>query len=555
MKTLSNIFLTACALLLCACGDQAQHDPSAADNGPTDTYHSLQTSDNGRRMHIGVSQCSGGDWRNKMNDEMRREAIFHEDITFDFCCANDDVAKQRHDVDSLINAGADLLVIAPIDSVHGQQLVTDVLRRGIPVIVADRRLPGTDYTAFVGGDNYMAGYNAGEYLATMLPEGGQLLEIRGHDGSSPVTQRQQGFMDAIRQNPALQVVRTVDGWWLRDSAKVVMEDAIHAYPELRGVFCHNDYMAMGAFEMYHWVRQCQRDYGDTVPDWDPVFVGIDAVYGPNHGLAWVARGDLDASVLYPTGGDVIVQTAVRVLSGQPYERDIILPTFVVSQRNAALLNDMDQAVMHEVDKVNWLQQRQLTLLRQINVGHWLLGVSCLFILFIIIAMLQMRRHYLERRRAALLLVRANRQLRDAAQCQLEELRRQHAAPVTADGAPSAADPEPASTSRGANNTAPAIDPFIEQVYRQIDAHYHEQDFGVEFLSVLLNMSRSQLYRRVKTLTGMTPFDMIREKRQFEATQLLAQGVSIDEVARRVGYSSTVYFVKCFEEYKRLDNER
>ena len=259
---------------------------------------------------IGVSQCSGGDWREKMNDEMRREAIFHPGIQFEFCNADDDFQKQQRDVDSLIRAGVDLLVVAPIDSAHGRVLVNKAMGCGIPVIVADRRLQGSDYTAYVGGDNYAVGYNAGEYMASRVPMGGEVLEIRGHDGSSPVEMRHQGFVDALAKHPELRIVESVDGWWLRDSAKVRMEDAIHAHPEIRAVYCHNDYMAMGAIEMFRWVRQSQRDHGEDVPSWTPFFIGVDAVYGANHGLEWIARGDLDASVLYPTGGDVIVETAV-----------------------------------------------------------------------------------------------------------------------------------------------------------------------------------------------------------------------------------------------------
>lgn len=514
---------------------------------------------------IGVSQCSGGDWREKMNDEMRREAIFHPGISFDFCNAADDPLKQVRDVDSLLESGVDLLVVAPIDSAHGRALVNKAMGRGIPVIVADRRLQGSDYTAYVGGDNYAVGRNAAEYLASRLPKGGEVLEIRGHDGSSPVEMRHQGFADVLKKHPEFTIVESVDGWWLRDSAKVRMEDAIHAHPELCAVYCHNDYMAMGAIEMYRWVRQCQIDYGDKVPSWNPLFIGVDAVYGANHGLEWIARGDLDASVLYPTGGDVIVQTAVKILKGEPYERDNILKVSVVDRQGAALLNDMDLAVINEVGKVHWLQNRQISLLRRIDVEQWLLIVSGLFLVFITIAMIQMRRHYLERRRTALQLVRANRRLRDAAHLQLRELKvqqesnnksRQELGVRSEELGMGSKQSQPtegrqSADARSAQIDTCNIDPFMEQVYRLIDDNFADVDFGVEMLSVLLNMSRSQLYRRVKNLTGMTPFDMIRDKRFSVAEKLLGEGMSLDQTAQSVGFASTTYFVRCYEEYKQM----
>ena len=503
---------------------------------------------------IGVSQCSGGDWREKMNDEMRREAIFHPGIQFEFCNANDDFEKQKRDVDSLINAGVDLLVVAPIDSVHGRVLVNKAMGQGIPVIVADRRLQGSDYTAYVGGDNYAVGYNAGEYMATRLPQGGEVLEIRGHDGSSPVEMRHKGFVDALAQHPELRIVESVDGWWLRDSAKVRMEDAIHAHPEIRAVYCHNDYMAMGAIEMFRWVRQSQRDHGEIVPSWTPLFIGVDAVYGANHGLEWIARGDLDASVLYPTGGDVIVQTAVNILEGNPYERDHVLKTFVVDRQGATLLNDMDLAVIHEVGKVHWLQNREISLLRRLDVEQWLLFVSGAFILFIVGVMLHMRRRHLERRRTALHLVRANRQLRDAAQHQLAELRQRFdkRQETSATNQPAA---QQTSTMPQPDGETSVLNPFMEEVYRLIDVNYADPDFGVEMLSVLLNMSRSQLYRRIKNLTSMTPYDMIRDKRFSMAEELISQGISLEETAQKVGFSSAAYFIKCYEEYKEIAAEK
>lgn len=533
----SILFLSIVILMLASCDDEIQTDIN-------------------NKIRIGVSQCSGGDWREKMNDEMRREAIFHPGISFNFCNAGDDPQKQMLDVDSLLNAGVDLLVVAPIDSAHGRVLVNKAMGHGVPVIVADRRLQGSDYTAYVGGDNYEVGRNAAEYIVSRLPKGGEVLEIRGHDGSSPVEMRHQGFADVMKRHPEFRIVESVDGWWLRDSAKVRMEDAIHAHPELCAVYCHNDYMAMGAIEMFRWVRQSQRDHGDVVPSGIPLFIGVDAVYGANHGLEWIARGDLDASVLYPTGGDIIVQTAMKILNGQPYERDNSLKVSVVDHQGAALLNDMDLAVINEVGKVHWLQERQISLLRRIDVEQWLLIVSGLFLIFITIAMIQMRRHHLERRRTALHLVRVNRRLRDAAHIQLKELRIQQAS--NANPQPKtekSTDPIPKTQSQPAVPVQVEqtcnIDPFMEQVYRLIDDNYADADFGVEMLSVLLNMSRSQLYRRIKNLTGMTPFDMIRDKRFSVAEELLRQGMTLDHTAQNVGFASTTYFVRCYEEYKQM----
>lgn len=492
-----------------------------------------------------------------MNDEMQRSAIFHPGTTFIFRNAHDDPDQQRRDVEELIEQGVDLLVIAPIDTLEGREIVSNIYQKGLPVIVADRRIRGSEYTAFVGGDNYEVGVNAASYLAQQLPEGGKVMEITGKQGSNPVAERHQGFVDELSRHPKLQLIKSEDGYWLRDSAKVRMDQTLRVMPDIRAVFAHNDYMAMGASEMSRWVRSFRRRDSLYVPDWEPIFVGVDAVYGEDHGLEWVTHGDLSASVLYPTGGDAIVETAVHILKHEPFERDVILPTFVVDARQAALLNDMDLAVIHEVDKVHWLQSRQRELLRHIDLEHVLEAVLVMLILLVLAWMLQMRRHFTERRRTALHLVRANRRLRDAAHAKLAILSQQAAAPscrMVEPQSPSAEDslqPDREPAAATLDPAMPSLDPFIEQVYAIIDDNYQHPDFGVEQLSVLLDMSRSQLYRKVKQLTGMTPFDMIREKRFAEAEIMLARGLTEDQVAPKVGFGGTAYFVKCLTEYRMI----
>ena len=72
----------------------------------------------------------------------------------------------------------------------------------------------------------------------------------------------------------------------------------------------------------------------------------------------------------------------------------------------------------------------------------------------------------------------------------------------------------------------------------------------------MNLSRVQLYRKVKALTGSTPVDLIRKARLARARHLLqTTGKSISEVAYTVGFSAPSYFTKCFkEEYGMLPNE-
>jgi AraC-like DNA-binding protein len=77
----------------------------------------------------------------------------------------------------------------------------------------------------------------------------------------------------------------------------------------------------------------------------------------------------------------------------------------------------------------------------------------------------------------------------------------------------------------------------------------DSDLSVELLASELNLSRSQLYRKIKTLTGQTVNEFLRKIRLQKAKQILETGSSnISEVCYKVGFSSPSYFTKCFKAH-------
>lgn len=89
--------------------------------------------------------------------------------------------------------------------------------------------------------------------------------------------------------------------------------------------------------------------------------------------------------------------------------------------------------------------------------------------------------------------------------------------------------------------------FIEKVYDLIHLNIDRSDFTVEELGRLLGMSRTSFYNKLKSLTGMTPVELIRNQRLNRATQLLAEkNLLIKEVCYLVGFNDLKYFSKCFK---------
>ena len=131
------------------------------------------------RFRIGVSQCSDDEWRHQMNNEMLREALFYDGVEVEIRTVKDDNARQAEDIRHFIEAGVDLLIVAPNEAEPITPVVEEAYDRGIPVIVVDRRILSEKYTAYVGADNYEIGKAIGRYVSNMLHGKGTVVEIAG----------------------------------------------------------------------------------------------------------------------------------------------------------------------------------------------------------------------------------------------------------------------------------------------------------------------------------------------------------------------------------------
>lgn len=102
----------------------------------------------------------------------------------------------------------------------------------------------------------------------------------------------------------------------------------------------------------------------------------------------------------------------------------------------------------------------------------------------------------------------------------------------------------------------ANDPFIRRFQAVVDERLTDSDLSVEDIASELALSRVQLYRKVKAVTGCTPVDLLRKARLTKARQLLVESdLTVSEIAYRVGFTSPSYFTKCFkDEYGTVPGE-
>lgn len=279
-------------------------------------------------FHIGISQCSDDEWRNKMNTEILREALFYDGLEVEIRSAKDNNHTQLEDIQYFVEEGVDLLVVAPNEAAAITPAVEKAYQEGIPVIVVDRNIQSDQYTAFIGADNYKIGLDAGNYVLNHIGPSGKILEIMGLEGSTPAVERHKGFLDAIKNNPKVTVVASVDGEWLQHSAMEVMDSMLTVTEDIDFVFAHNDRMAMGAY------IAAQKHRNESKMK----FVGVDALPGEDYGLDLIMRNILDASFIYPTDGDKVIRLAMDILEKHPYDKDNELSSALVDKQNARLIH-------------------------------------------------------------------------------------------------------------------------------------------------------------------------------------------------------------------------
>lgn len=333
--------------------------------------------DTGKKHYIiGVSQCSDDAWRRSMNEEMLREASFNPDVQLLIKTAYDSNQKQIRDIENLIAQRVDLLIVSPNEAVPLTPVVEKAMQAGIPVILVDRKIKSGQYTAFVGADNYQIGYEVGVYAANLLNGKGNIVEIRGLSGSTPDLDRHSGFINGIKNFPEIRIVYSKDGGWLRNQAKQQMIEALNLSLPVDLVFAHNDEMGTGAHEAVSVNSNVKK----------PFIIGIDALPGSDGGIQKVINGTLDATFIYPTGGEKAIQTALRILRKEPYDRDNILYTAVVDKTNARVLKlQTDQIIEHQnrIRQLNSILDENLS---QYNTQRVFLLFS-LAVIFIILGLL------------------------------------------------------------------------------------------------------------------------------------------------------------------------
>ena len=496
-------------------------------------------SDKGKLYKIGISQCSEDIWRDKQNAELRMGAYFHDNVELRFAAAYDSDERQVQQIDSLVATGIDLLIVAPNQVSTISPAIDRAYDKGIPVIVFERKTSSQKYTAFISADNYEMGRVMGEYIISRLHGQGQILELKGLEGSSPAIERHNGFMDAIKDEPGIKVIATLQGDWTEPTAYEITKQWLTNNKDVRVdlVFGANDRTAMGA----------RKAFLPLTSHPSPLYCGIDGLPGDNGGIQLVRDSLLDASYIYPTHGDQLIELAVNILEGKPYEKETMLMSALVTRDNAKVLLMQSEELMRQADRLDLLHQKADNYLHELDtqrIVNWLaIGIIVLLaMVFVLFYLYHLRKIALQRERVVNTLWNLKP----------EDVPLVTDTPDNSDNPKNFDGPESHDNSDNTENPTDieptAVSLFITHFKEVVEARLTDSDIGVEDLASDMNLSRVQLYRKVKAVTGSSPVELLRTARLARAYKLLiTTDMSVSEVAYAVGFTAPSYFTKCFKE--------
>ena len=228
--------------------------------------------------------------------------------------AGDDAAKQVSDIEDLISKKISVLIVNPVDSDAVAPAVEAAIQKGIKVIAVDRVVNGVEVDCSIASDNVAGAEMATNYLVELVGEGAEVAELEGVTGASATIDRGQGFHNVA--DTKLNVVAKQTASFDRAEGMSVMENILQAQHGIKGVFAHNDEMALGALE--------------AAAGKDIVIIGFDAT---DDALASIKEGGMAATIAQQPDlmGKTAVETAMKLIAGETVEKNLPVEVKLVTE--------------------------------------------------------------------------------------------------------------------------------------------------------------------------------------------------------------------------------
>ncbi len=326
---LKRIVLAACAMcLFAACGrksDNAQLTIAVIPKGTAQVYW--------QSIHAGAEKAA---------QELGVQVIWRGPLR------EDDRSAQISEVEGFVTRGVSGIVLAPLDDTALMAPVADAARAKIPVVIIDSALKGGDFISYVATDNTQGGRLGGEGLASLLPQGGNVVLLRYAEGSASTSEREAGFLAAMAAHPTLKLVSDnqfagvdIEGAVKKSEALLSRFKKPDGSLDIAGIFCPNESTTLAMLRVIEdngWAGKVH-------------LIGFDASEPLEKGMR---NGHIDGLVLQDPVkmGYLGVKTMVTHLRGQPVEARVDTGVRLVTPKQ---MDDPDARELMHPDLTKWLK--------------------------------------------------------------------------------------------------------------------------------------------------------------------------------------------------------
>ena len=337
---MSRILLIAVAALLVTGCTARESQQTATSGGPAASAAQQQSAGpgcprsrtgypqvdvTGATVGFSQSEKEANPFRTAETQSIKDEAA-KKGVDLLYTNAQSDLNKQISDIKSLLDRGAKLLIVAPLNS-DGLQPAFDAAKaKQVPVVTIDRKVtsqPCADYLTFIGSDFVEQGKRAAQQMIKATGGSGKVAILLGASGNNVTVDRTKGFKDGIAGS-GLQVVAEQTGEFDRSKGQAVMEQLIQSNPDITAVYAENDEMGVGAVTAL-------KAAGKT-PGKDVKIVSID---GTRNAVQLVADGSYTAVVeSNPRFGPLAFETLEKFAKGDEIPQNIVISDDEYDSTNA-----------------------------------------------------------------------------------------------------------------------------------------------------------------------------------------------------------------------------
>jgi ABC-type sugar transport system substrate-binding protein len=269
------------------------------------------------------------DWRTANSASIKETA---EKLGIKQLIFSDAQQKQENQISAMracIQQKVDVIALPPVVEDGWDAVLTEAKNAGIPVIIVDRSVSADPslYAAHIGSDMALEGERAAAEYNKKFPDGASILELSGTTGSGAAEGRARGFRAKLNAN--IKILDSQTGNFTRAEALPVMQAFLKKYQagtDFQGIFIHNDDMGIGAIEALK---------AAGVKPGDLFIVSVDGTRG---GFQAMIDGWFQADVeCNPLLGPQVFELALKLMNGEPIEREILTNETVYYPDNAAEL--------------------------------------------------------------------------------------------------------------------------------------------------------------------------------------------------------------------------